>query len=84
MNFLIRRITMNNTKSFDMAKAAAELNASGSPFGCVSTSLPDPPVPAMAYVPFQLDRTAFSPEQALMRGTLFTVLDKPFKGKGCM
>lgn len=74
---------MNNTKSFDMAKAAAELNAAGSPFCCVSTHLPDSPVPAMAYVPFQLDRTAFSPEQALMRGTLFTALDKPFSGKEC-
>lgn len=74
---------MNNTKSFDMAQAAAAFNAAGSPFCCVSTPLPDSPVPAMAYVPFQLDRTAFSPEQALMRGTLFTELDKPFSGKGC-
>ena len=75
---------MNNTKSFDMAQAAAAFNAAGSPFCCVSTPLPDSPVPAMAYVPFQTDKTAFEPSQALMNGTLFAVLNKPFKGKGCV
>lgn len=48
------------------------------------TPLPDDPVPAMAYVPFQqLDRT-FAPERALEAGTLFPELDKPFCGKQVM
>ena len=46
-----------------------------------TTPLPDDPVPAMAYVPFQqFDRT-FAPERALEAGTLFPELDKPFYGK---
>ena len=43
--------------------------------------LPEDPVPAMAYVPFQqFDRT-LAPEQALEAGTLFPELDKPFCGR---
>ena len=43
--------------------------------------LPENPVVAMAYVPFQqFDRT-FAPERALEAGTLFPELDKPFYGK---
>lgn len=36
---------------------------------------------AMAYVPFQLETSTYSPEEALCVGTLFPVLDKPFTGK---
>ena len=35
----------------------------------------------MAYVPFQLDKTTFTPEIALMEGTLFKALNKPFYGR---
>ena len=38
--------------------------------------LPENPVPAMAYVPYQ------QLEQGLMAGTIFPVLDKPFYGCG--
>ncbi len=46
--------------------------------------LPKDPVPAMAYVPYQQyePQNLYSPEQALMQGTLFPVLDKPFFGGG--
>ena len=42
--------------------------------------LPEDPVPAMAYVPFQQYRATYQPEQALDNGTLFPDLNKPFSG----
>ncbi len=70
-------------KTFDIAEASARIAAvqNGVQRPCVASALPDNAVPAMAFVPFQLDRTAYSPEKALAAGTLFTVLDKPFKGR---
>ncbi len=47
----------------------------------VMTALPKEPQVTMAYVPFQLDKTAYPPEKALEEGTLFTVLNKPFMGR---
>ena len=47
-----------------------------------TSSLPDNPVPTMAYVPFQTDTTTYDEKQALKFGTLFPVLDKPFIGRG--
>ena len=44
--------------------------------------LPEDPVPAMAYVPFQQwDGELICSEDALSSGTLFPVLDKPFCGR---
>ncbi|MEE1282497.1 MAG: spore coat associated protein CotJA [Acutalibacteraceae bacterium] len=37
---------------------------------------------AMAYVPFQSNDKMFSTEQGFVCGTMFTVLNKPFKGCG--
>lgn len=37
---------------------------------------------AMAYVPMQTDTTVYDCAQALCEGTLFPVLNKPFK-RGC-
>ena len=47
--------------------------------------LPADPAVAMAYVPFQTDGSVYPPEQALLVGTLFPVLNKPFTGvnAGC-
>ena len=42
------------------------------------SSLPDNTVNAMAYVPFQTDKTMYDEETALSNGTLFTILNKPF------
>ena len=42
--------------------------------------LPENPVEAMAYVPFQQFQTVYSPEKALNSGTMFPELDKPFYG----
>ncbi len=75
---------MNKTVNFDMADTVSRLCETESHRHCVTTALPDDPVVAMAYVPFQLDRTAYSPEQALQMGTLFTVLNKPFCGRSIM
>ena len=46
--------------------------------------LPDTPVYAMAYVPFQQEQPkVYSPDQGLVAGTMFPSLDKPFYGKKC-
>ena len=45
--------------------------------------LPENPVVAMAYVPFQTDIAVYDAAKALQRGTAFPVLDKPFLA-GCM
>ena len=43
-------------------------------------ALPEEPVVAMAYVPFQNPVVIYSAERGLQRGTLFPCLDKPFCG----
>jgi hypothetical protein len=41
-------------------------------------------VPAMAYVPWQTFTKAYEPQKALMAGTIFPELDKPFIGRCTM
>ncbi|MCI7108011.1 MAG: spore coat associated protein CotJA [Agathobacter sp.] len=41
-------------------------------------------VPGMAYVPWQMFTKTYDPKQALMAGTIFPELDKPFTGKCIM
>ena len=48
---------------------------------CERSFLPAEMRTTMAYVPFQLDLSHYSAEEALCRGTLFSDLDKPFKGR---
>lgn len=36
---------------------------------------------AMAYIPWQKFSKTYEPQKALMRGTIFPELDKPFIGK---
>lgn len=49
-----------------------------------TSKLPKNPMVTMAYVPFQEDASEYASEKALMRGTAFPDLDKPFYGKaGC-
>ncbi len=43
--------------------------------------LRDMPI-GMAYVPNQIWRDAYDMSKAIMRGTMFAELDKPFKGAG--
>lgn len=77
-----RRFAMSNTIQFDMADAVARLSKMEHPDpNCVATALPANPQVTMAYVPFQLDKAAYTPEKALMEGTLFTNLNKPFYGR---
>lgn len=72
---------MQNTIQFDMADAVARLSKPDQHPCCVTTALPADPQVTMAYVPFQLDKTAYAPERALTEGTLFTALNKPFCGR---
>ena len=46
------------------------------------SALPKNTVVAMAYVPFQLDDKLYTNEQGFVSGTMFPVLNKPFKGYG--
>ena len=41
-------------------------------------SIPDDATPTMAYIPLQLDLMSYETDEALMNGTLFPTLDKPF------
>ncbi|MGN1043382.1 MAG: spore coat associated protein CotJA [Acutalibacteraceae bacterium] len=43
--------------------------------------LPNDPVVAMAYVPFQVADSVYSAEQGLASGTMFPELNKPFEGE---
>ena len=45
------------------------------------SKLPPNPVSTMAYVPFQEDSSEYDSEKALMVGTAFPELNKPFYGK---
>lgn len=50
--------------------------------GGKTSSLPDNPQPAMAYVPFQTDLNIYDEMKGLKAGTMFPCLDKPFLGSG--
>ena len=81
---------MSDTIKFDMAEMVTRQakaysynsdTACDCPRLCIEAPLPQSPTVTMAYVPFQLDKTAYTPEKALAEGTLFTVLNKPFCGR---
>ena len=44
--------------------------------------LPENPVVAMAYVPYQNPEQIYGPEEGINAGTMFPELDKPFLGSG--
>ena len=47
-------------------------------------ALPENPVSAMAYIPFQQEESkTFSPDQGFVLGTMFYDLNKPFFGGKC-
>ena len=72
---------MDNTIKCNMADTVSRLSVSTCKLNCVTTEFPADTVVAMAYVPFQLDKTSYSPEVALREGTLFPILNKPFCGR---
>lgn len=55
---------------------------SGNIYTGYTTALPDNPVVAMAYVPFQTDTSTYDEMNAWKCGTLFPCLNKPFVGRG--
>ena len=64
------------------AQRISPRGASMRDFPAAMPSMPDAPVVAMAYVPFQTDTTVYDEINALACGTLFPCLSKPFKGSG--
>lgn len=48
---------------------------------CERTALPEVMTTTMAYIPFQLDLSHYEPAEAFSKGTLFSDLYKPFKGR---
>ena len=75
---------MDKYNNFYMVDAPMQRPSANCPCNCVTTALPNDPVVAMAYVPFQLDNTSYSAEKALCEGTLFPVLNKPFCGRSVL
>lgn len=75
---------MNKTIQFDMADAVAKYSATVQGKYCVATELPADASPTMAYIPFQMDKTSYSPDKALEEGTLFPALNKPFYGRSVL
>ncbi len=75
---------MNKTINYDMADAMVRYAECDCGKLCVNTALPEYPVPAMAYIPFQLDKSSYTAEMALREGTLFPVLNKPFCGRSVL
>ena len=75
---------MDNTIKCNVADTVSRIAVLDHKKNCVTTALPSDTVVAMAYVPFQLDKTTYSPEVALCEGTLFKVLNKPFCGRSIM
>ena len=75
---------MQNTIHFDIADAMARYAEHDCGKMCITTALPENPVPAMAYIPFQLDKTSYTAEMALREGTLFPILNKPFCGRSVL
>lgn len=75
---------MNNYPYERSAKASVGFvrSASSAIQSGFTPALPENPVVAMAYVPFQTDTTTYDEMKALKAGTLFPVLDKPFMGRG--
>lgn len=43
--------------------------------------MPEDPILARAYVPYQIEFVYFDPEEALKAGTLFPALVRPYHGK---
>lgn len=76
---------MDKYNNFNMVDTAMRMSSMAEcPRNCVTTDFPDDTVVAMAYVPFQLDKTSYSAEKALCEGTLFPVLNKPFLGRSVL
>ncbi len=62
----------------NMIQHTSENNIPAGMFFDGVTFLPDDPVVAMAYVPFQIDKSMYDDDKALKVGTLFKDLNKPF------
>lgn len=75
---------MDKYNNLYMVEKAMQKQSANCPCNCVATEFPKDTVVAMAYVPFQLDKTSYSAEMALCEGTLFPVLNKPFCGRSVM
>ncbi len=77
---------MKDTVKFDMAesvKRICEMDTKAKKV-CISSQIPADATEAMAYIPFQLDKAAYSPEKALDEGSYFVSLNKPFCGRSLM
>ncbi len=73
---------MSDTIKFNMADSVARLaGMEHKKPRCVTTEFPDDAQNVMAYIPFQLDKTSYTPEKALEEGSLFTTLNRPFYGR---
>ena len=74
---------MNNYRNCGCSMQQAAQQRCHCPGDDTLRALPENPVATMAYVPFQEDNGVYDVQQALMQGTLFPVLYKPFTAQRC-
>ena len=79
-------MSLNHHPAFGKGESIVNEQQQMNPSACrllgPTAPLPEDPVPAMAYVPFQQwDSDLHPAEEALDAGTLFPVLEKPFEGR---
>lgn len=72
---------MNFINAYFSAPCCNDENNIESSSNEVTTALPSDATVTMAYVPFQFMSETYDEEKALMNGTLFPDLNKPFYGK---
>ena len=74
---------MDKYNNIYMVETAMRKPSADCPCNCVTTEFPNDTVVAMAYVPFQgVADDIYTCDKALVRGSLFPCLDKPFT-MGC-
>lgn len=71
-----------NAMKSSMECECPEIKSTDEYFGI--SALPNCPVTAMAYVPFQTNTTMFDVETGFKNGTVFQDLYKPFLGGCCI
>ncbi|MGN1419524.1 MAG: spore coat associated protein CotJA [Acutalibacteraceae bacterium] len=75
---------MNNYRPYGYPQQTCENVRHSCNCTCKRTpALPENPVVAMAYVPYQECSDVYPSEKALCVGTIFPVLDKPFLAGCC-
>lgn len=74
---------MNTYKTYGYPQQAAYQRCMPTQRCQAKSALPETVAIAMAYIPFQENNDVYSCDKALLMGTVFPVLDKPFLAGCC-